>query len=52
MFAVTGLVYAFATRREPINRAAWWHSAAGSALHVMAAAYLGAHGIIGLATWA
>lgn len=51
MFAAVGLVYALLVRAQPINRAVWWHSAVASSLHLLVAAYLLAHGIIGIATW-
>ena len=52
MFAAVGVVYAIGVRKRSLNRVAWWHSMSGSALHLLVSAYLYAHGIIGLATWA
>ena len=52
LFAVLGVVCAVGTRGSDMNRLAWRHSAAGALLHVSVAAYLFAHGIIGLRTWA
>jgi CubicO group peptidase (beta-lactamase class C family) len=52
VFSVLGVLCAFGTRNGPVNRAAWWHSSAVSALNLVVAAYLLAHGIIGVATWA
>ena len=52
IFAAVGVVYAIGVRKRALNRVAWWHSMSGSALHLLVSAYLYAHGIIGLATWA
>jgi hypothetical protein len=52
LFTLLGASCAWNARRLPINRVAYWHSAAASVLNLVAGLYLLAHGVIGLMTWA
>ena len=51
LFTLMGLSCAWGARNLPINRVAYWHSAAGSVLHLLVGVYLLWHGVIGMMTW-
>ena len=52
LFSVFGVMCAYWSRNAGINRVVYWHSATASTLNVVVTAYLLAHGVIGLMTWA
>jgi CubicO group peptidase (beta-lactamase class C family) len=52
LFTLLGVHCAWAARRRPINRVAYWHAAAASGLNLVVLVYLLANGVIGMMTWA